>query len=147
MKRKNNKPPGNDGLTKEFIEYFWTEIKEMIVESFNCAFTAGELSTSQKQAIITLIDKKGKDRLQIKNWRPLSMLSVDYKIVSKVIAKRIQNVLPKLIHVNQSGFIKNRFISDTIRTILDIIDYTDINNKEGLLMMIDFEKAYDSVEW
>ena len=144
---QNNKTPGNDGLSKEFLAFFWEEVKLILVESFNCSFHAGELSTSQKQAIITLIDKKGKDRLQIKNWRPLSLLNVDYKIVSKVVANRMQNVLPKLIHYNQSGFIKDRFIGDTIRTILDIIDYTDKYNKQGLLMMIDFEKAYDSVEW
>ena len=144
---QNNKTPGNDGLSKEFYSFFWKEIKELLVESFNYSFHAGELSTSQKQAIITLIDKKGKDRLHIKNWRPLSLLNVDYKIVSKVIANRMQNALPTLIHFNQSGFIKNRFIGDTIRTILDIIDYTDKYNKQGLLMMIDFEKAYDSVEW
>ena len=144
---KNNKSPGNDGISKEFYVHFWPKIKNLMVEAFNASYINGKLSTSQKQAIITLIEKKGKDRTQIKNWRPISLLNVDYKIVSKVIAKRIQSVLPKLIHINQSGFIQNRFIGDTIRTILDIIDYTDFNNKEGLLMMIDFEKAYDSVEW
>ena len=144
---KSNKTPGNDGLPIEFYITFWDEIKQLLVDSFNYAFTHGELSTSQKQAVISLLQKKGKDRLFLKNWRPISLLNVDYKILSKVIAERIRKILPSVIHFNQSGFIEDRYIGDALRTIMDAIEYTDYYNKEGLMMMIDFEKAYDSLEW
>ena len=64
------------------------------------------MSRSQKQAAITLIEKKGKDRLLLENWRPISLVNVDAKIMSKVIATRIKNVLPNIIHHNQTGYVK-----------------------------------------
>ncbi len=144
---KRNKSPGNDGLTIEYYEYFWNDVKQILVECLNYAYKHGELSTSQKQAIISLIHKKGKDRLLLKNWRPISLLNVDYKIATKVVAERIKKVLPFLIHSNQSGFVQDRYIGDTVRTVSDILDYTGVNNEPGILMMVDFEKAYDSLEW
>ena len=144
---KKNKSPGNDGLPVEFYITFWEDIKTVVVDSFNFAFHNGELSSSQKQAVISLLEKKGKDRLFLKNWRPISLLNVDYKIASKVIAERIRKTLPNLVHFNQSGFIERRYIGDTIRTLLDIIDYMDEYHEGGLMMMVDFEKAYDSLEW
>ena len=81
------------------------------------------------------------------NWRPISLLNVDYKIASKVIAQRLQENIPKLVDLNQTGFVKGRYMNDTIRTLHDIIDYCKITQNEGFVMMIDFEKAFDSLEW
>ena len=67
--------------------------------------------------------------------------------MSKVIASRIKSVLPNIIHHNQTGYVKDRFIGETIRSIYDIMDYTVEENIPGLLIFIDFEKAFDSVEW
>ena len=103
------------------------------------------MSSSQKQAVITLIEKKGKDRTFLENWRPISLVNVDEKIMSKVIASRIKNVLPGIIH--QTGYVKDRFIGETIRSIYDVMDYTVEENIPGLRIFIDFEKAFDSVEW
>ena len=61
------------------------------------------MSNSQRQAVITLIEKKGKDRTLIENWRPISLINADVKIISKVIAKRIKDVLPSIMHHNQTG--------------------------------------------
>ena len=71
---QKNKPPGNDGLTAEFCIAFWPLIGALLVDSLNYAFEYGELSYSQKQAIITLIEKKGKDKRLIKNWRPIALI-------------------------------------------------------------------------
>ena len=68
---------------------------------------------SQQQAVITLIEKQGKDRMQIKNWRPIPLVNVDAKIISKVIASRIKNVLPYIINSNQTGYVKDRYIGRT----------------------------------
>jgi len=71
------------------------------------------MSNSQKQAVITLIEKQGEDRTLIENWRPISLVNVDAKIISKVIALRIKNVLPYIIHSNQTGYVKDRHIGDS----------------------------------
>ena len=91
---QKNKSPGNDGLTVEFYIAFWPLIGALLVDSLNYAFEYRELSNSQKQAIITLIEKKGKDKRLIKNWRPISLINVDAKIVSKALAE--QNVWKRL---------------------------------------------------
>ena len=115
---QKNKTPGNDGLSIEFYLAFWSLIEKYLVISDSYEF--GELSNSQKQAIITLIEKKGKDKRMIKNWRPISLINVDAKIISKVLAKRLEKVLPSIIHSNQNAFVKGRSIFDAVRTIDDI---------------------------
>ena len=142
-----NKAPGNDGLPIEFYKTFWSLLGEPLVECFNASFEKGEMSPSQKQAVITLIEKKDQDRCDLQNWRPISLLNVDTKIASKVIAERMKSLLPKLIHYNQSGYIPGRNINENIRSILDIMDYTKAKKLPGILLFIDFEKAFDSLEW
>ena len=93
---------------------FWEKLSYPLAQCFQSVKETGELSSSQRQAIITLIDKKGKDRAFMKNWRPISLLNFDYKLLSKTISLRIMEYLPTLIHHNQSGFVKGRFIGDSI---------------------------------
>ena len=76
--------------------------------------------------------------LSSKNWRPISLINVDTKIMSKVIAARIKKVLPSIIHYNQTGYVKDRFIGEAIRSIFDIMDFTAKENIPGLLLFIDF---------
>ena len=77
---KNGKTPGDDGLTKEFYVCFFEELGSLLLKSLNHSHTFGELSTSQKQAVITLIEKKGRDKKLAKNWRPISLMNVDVKL-------------------------------------------------------------------
>ena len=105
-----NKTPGTDGLSVEFLKYFWPELKNSIVDSFNHAFHKGSLSISQRRKIITLIPKKNKDKTILENLRPISLLNVDYKILTKVLAKRLEKVLPNLINADQTGYVKWRYI-------------------------------------
>ena len=105
------------------------------------------MSCSQKQAVITLLEKSEKDRALLENWRPIPLVNVDTKIMSKVIAARVKKVLPSIIHYNQTGYVKDRFIGEAIRSIFDIMDFTAKENIPGLLLFIDFQKAFDSVEW
>ena len=142
-----NKVPGNDGLPVEFYKTFWGTVGDLLVKCYNESYEKGEMSSSQKQAIITLIDKKDQDRCDLKNWRPISLLNVDTKIASKVIAERIKKQLPEIIHKNQSGYITGRYIGENIRSILDILDYTKAKNLPGFFLFIDFEKAFDSLDW
>ena len=127
---ETGKTPGNDGLPVEFYRIFWDSVGDFMIEVFNHSFESEEMSNSQRQAIITLIDKKGRDRTYLDNWRPISLVNVDSKIASKVIANRIKEVLPDIIHHNQSGFVKNRFIGETARSILDIIARTETSKMQ-----------------
>ena len=93
----NNKSLGNDGLTKEFYETFLEEWKQPFMNSLNQAKVSKKLVTCQRQAVIKLLEKKGKDKCLISNWRPISLLNLDYKIKSKIFASRLKIVLPNLI--------------------------------------------------
>ena len=143
---KSGKTPGNDGLSVEFYRKFWNHLGKLVVDSINVSYEKGQLSTSQRQAVIVLLDK-GKDRSLLKNWRPISLLNVDYKIASKTIAERLKKVLPHIVNQDQVGYITGRNITDNIRTILDVVEYTENENIPGILINIDFEKAFDSVSW
>ena len=121
----------NNGLTKEFFVAFWEGIKEFLLNSRCTAKFKKELGTSQRQAAIKLIEKKDKDTRFIKNWRPISLLNVDYKIISKALASRVEKVLPNLISSQQTSDVKNRFIGESCRLIADITEITDVLNKEG----------------
>ena len=136
--------PSNDAIPIEFYKTFWPLIGVFTIDSFNDVYDNKEMSSWQKQAIITLIDKKGKDRNYLENWRPISLTNVDAKTVSKVIAARIIPVLPKIINSTQTGYVKGRFIGEGARSILDVMDYTKKQNIPGILLFIDFEKAFDS---
>ena len=130
----NGKTPGNDGLTPELYKKFWNLLGHLLTDSLNCSYLHGELSNSQKQAIIRLIEKKGKDRRYIKNWRPISLLNVDTKIASKALALRLEKVLPFVINEDQYAYVKNRTIFDAVRSIDDIMEYTRINQVPGLMV-------------
>ena len=137
---QNNKSPGDDGFTKEFYEAFFDLLGNAFLESFNVGFENGTLSVSQRRGIISLIPKD-------ENNLTITLLNVDYKILAKVIAKRIESVLPKLIHSDQTGFIKERFIGQNVRLLNDLLEYTDVKKIPGILLFIDFEKAFDTIEW
>ena len=146
-KMKNSKSPGIDGITAEFLKVFWIKLKVMVTNAINCCFEKGQLSTSLRQSIITCIPKGNKDRKLIKNWRPISLLCVIYKLASAAIAERIKPFLDKIISRNQTGFITGRYIGESTRLIYDLMYHTETKKIPGLLMTIDFEKAFDSVSW
>ena len=89
---QNNKTPGNDGLTKEFYETFWNEIKYVFLKSLKQAKEKGQLSISERHAVIKLIEKKYRDKRYIKNWRPLSLLNADTKIISKALVAKLEKL-------------------------------------------------------
>ena len=122
QKFPNGKTPGNDGLTAEFYKCFWNLLGQQLTDSLNFSFENGELSNSQKQAVIRLIDKKDSDRKYIKNWRPISLLNVYVKISSKALASRLEKALPEIIHPDQYAYVKGRTIFDAVRTIDDIME-------------------------
>ncbi len=144
---KDNKSPGLDGLPAEFYKTFWPDISEFLIDVYNESFKLGELAPSQRESVLSLIFKKGDSEL-INNYRPISLTNSDYKLLAFTLSNRLQKVIGEIVHTDQSGYIKNRFIGNNIRTIQDIMEYAErTDNKEAVLMLIDFKKAFDSVEW
>ena len=143
----SNKTPGSDGLPAEFCKIFWNDIADFLLGSINYAYKTGQLSVSQKRGIVKLIPKKDAEPYYVKNWHPISLLNCDYKLATKAVANRLKQVLPKLIDNDQTGFLKGRFIGENIRLIDSVINFTAAKNIPGLLVFLDFEKAFDTVEW
>ena len=143
---KTNKSPGLDGIPSEFYHAFWEKINTIIVESFNESYEEGQLSDTQRTAVISLIFKKGDAQL-LSNYRPISLTNCDYKILAFCLANRIQRVIKSVVNSSQVAYIKGRYIGNNIRLIEDIIDFYDYTNIGGVLMMLDFQKAFDSLEW
>ena len=76
------KTPGNDGLSSEWHLTFWNIVGKFVVTVLNMGLRKAEMSSSQRQVVITHLEKEGKDRCKLKNWRPISLLNVDYKVAS-----------------------------------------------------------------
>jgi len=143
---KTGKTPGSDGLTVEFYHTFWDIVGQLVINSISEGLEKGELSLSQRKAILKLLYKNGQEN-NIENWRPISLLNVDFKILSHVLANRLKPLLPKLINENQTAYIKGRCITQNIRLLLDVMTYTETENIPGILLFLDLRKAFDSVEW
>lgn len=144
---KADKSPGISGLTAEFFKVFWKKLGHFVLRSINAGFISKELSITQRQGVITCIPKEDKPKNFLKNWRPLTLLDVVYKIASGAIANRFKQVLDIIISKDQTGFLKGRYIGENTRLIYDLMNHTEQNNIPGLLLLIDFEKAFDSLSW
>ena len=105
------------------------------------------LSVTQKIGIVQIIPKADKDLKLLTNWRPLTLLNTFYKIISGVLANRLKTVLDYLIGPEQKGYVPNRFIGEVTRTTYDIFQYAKEKNLPGMILLIDFEKAFDSVSF
>ena len=144
---KKNKSPGLDGLTVEFYQTYWNIICSDILEVYNRCLKNNRLCNTMNSALIRLIYKNSGDRCELKNWRPISLLTVDYKILSKVITNRLKLVMPLLIGEEQTCGVVGRKIQDNLMVLRDVIDYVNLENLEAALISIDQEKAFDRISW
>ena len=143
---KPNKSLGLDGLPAEFYKTFWPKIRTLLVDAYNESYDDGQLIESQRKAVITLIFKKGDAEL-LSNYRPISLTCVDYKILAFCLANRMQKVIKCIVSSAQVAYIKDRYIGCNVRLIEDVIDYCDDTDTGAVLMMLDFKKAFDTLEW
>ena len=144
---KNDSSPGLDGISVAFYKVFWSKIKTLVNESLNCSFTsAGMLSNSQRKAVITLLHKgKDLDKDKITNYRPISLTNIDYKVGAKALASRIQKVPSTIISESQSAYVKGRSMTDNVRLIDDVLWYARTQKLNGVLLALDFSKAFDTL--
>ena len=122
---KNNKSPGIDGISAEFLKVFWGQLNFFVSNAINSSYEKGQLSVSLRKSIITCWPKGNKDRKFIKNWRPISLLCVVYKLASSVIAARLKPHLEHIISSSKSGFLKGRHMGECTRIIYDIMYNTE----------------------
>ena len=134
MKRMERcKTPGCDGLGVEVYSCAWQLFGPELLKALQFAFEKGELHLSARRVIISLMPKKDRDNRFTKNYRPLTLLNTNYKILAKAITYRIQPYLDQLIHVSQTGFMRGRNIANE-------------QEMEAIIVSLDFEKAFDRVE-
>ncbi len=139
------KAPGIDGLPIDFYKSFWAELGEDLLQVLSDSLSKGMLPLSCRRAVTTLIPKKG-DLTDIKNWRPVSLLCCDYKLLSKVLANRLAEVISQVIHPDQSYCVPRRSIVDNISLIRDALEVSKLLNLDFGLISLDQEKAFDRVE-
>jgi hypothetical protein len=136
--------PGIDGFNNRFIKRFWPLFRLPLCEYFASCRLKGRLTKTFGTALIRLIPKKG-DTTQIKNWRPISLLSCFYKVISKAVNRRLDRVIDKLTSLNQKAYNKDRYIQEAIINTVNAIRHCENNNVRGAILSIDQKKAFDSV--
>lgn len=146
-KLKRGKSPGSDGFTSEWYKTIKDILSPVLLRTFNWVLKKKEIPASGRYAIISVIPKDGKEKLDCSNYRPISVLNIDYKLFTTVLSKRIENILPDLIHFDQTGFVRQRQTQDNIRRSLHIIDKIVEQGTETAIISLDAEKAFDSVTW
>ena len=144
-KMLNNKSPGSDGIAVELYKVYWHLFGDDLFEVFKAGLDDSQLAYTQYLAVKILLYKKN-DRADIKNWRPISLLNVDYKMLSKVLAERLKSVLHEIIHTDQKGCIPGRYIGENIRHVDDLLFEIENQSEEAILLLLDQEKAFDQVE-
>jgi len=142
---QRNKMPSDNGFSVEFYEVFLDLLGGNLLDCYNEAFHENQLSISQRRGVISLLPKSEENLNEIACWHPITLLDVDYKILARMIATRIEPSLLSLIHSDQTGFIKERYIGQNIRLLDDLINFTGANKIPGILLFIDFKKTFDTV--
>jgi len=139
------KAPGLDGLPMEFYLKFWSVLGPDLVDVLNSCLDAGCLSLSQRRGVISLSFKKG-DCLDPKNWRPISLLNVDYKLAARVIAGRLLKVIHLEVDKDQTCGVPGRYIGENVALLRDVVHCSTACNFPVAILSLDQEKAFDRVD-
>lgn len=138
--------PGMDGLTAGFYQVAPDLFGECLSIVFNDQQRRGILLPSQRKSAVVLLHKKG-SRAQPGNYRPIALIPVDVKVLSKALTYRLQSVVPDLVHTDQTGFVRGRSIHHHVRFLADLQDLVTSLDEEAYALFLDFEKAFDRVNW
>ncbi|GBG61292.1 hypothetical protein CBR_g19825 [Chara braunii] len=140
------KCPGRDGLTVEFYRACGDVLFPPLVEVYNEVLGEGKLGGAITHGVISVMFKKG-DKAHIRNYRPISVLNVNYKLLAKTLALRLGRILPKLVERDQGAFVHGRSIFVNILTVIESIEVIQEENLDPAILLLDMEKAYDRVGW
>ena len=130
----------------DFFVKFWNVLGLDLVDVLSSCYLSGSLSLSQRRGIISLVFKKG-DRLDARNWRPISLLNVDYKLASRAIAGRLLKVIHSVVNKDQTCGVPGRFIGENVALLRDMVDFASSSNVPMAIISLDQEKAFDRVDW
>ena len=143
MRLQRNKSPGPDGIPAEFYQRFWPFIQDIYFD-FICGVKNSAFPIGKNTSITTLVYKDKGEVFLLANYRPIALMNVDVKILTKLLAMRLVLVLPSIVHESQTA-VYGRRIDDNIHLVRDIIDYANEKNEEAALLFLDQEKAFDRV--
>jgi hypothetical protein len=139
---KHNNAPGPDGLPAEFFQDFW-ELIYLDLWNLSKYFYDGNLDIERlKYGIVTLLPKVD-NAIEMKNFRPICLSNVCYKIITKVLNNRLALCITKVISESQYGFIQGRYIMDGVVSLNEILHEVKKKKHSGVVLKIDFEKAYE----
>ena len=141
-----SKAPGFDGLPMEFYLNFWNVLGADLVAVLNSCFNSGSLSLSKCRGGISLSFKKG-DRLDPRNWQPITLLNMDYKIASRVIAGHLLKIIHLVVDKDQTCGVPGCFIGKNVALLRDVVDYASFLNTPVAVLSLDQGKAFNLVEW
>lgn len=144
---KSGKAVRADGYNSQFYHTFRSELVPLLHKTFNWVLQEGKIPPSWREAIISIIPKEGKDKQECGNYQPISVLNLDYKLFTSIFARRLEKLLPDLINLDQTGFIRHRQTTDNIRRTLHILDQLHRDKIQSIIVSLDAEKAFDSVRW
>ena len=143
MKLKRNKSPGPDGIPAEFYQRFWHRIEDFYFD-FILQVERTSMPPEKNSSVTSLIFKNKGDISLLAYYRPIALMNVDIKILTKLLSMRLVKVLPSIIHKSQTA-VYGRNIGDNIHLVRDIIDLVNRDDEEAALLFIDQEKAFDRV--
>ena len=144
MQLNDNKSPGLDGITAEFYKTYWYLLKDDYLQYINSAKTHS-FGKHRNTSVTTIIYKYKGEIYQLSNYRPISLINVDLKILTKTLTNRIKVVLPTIIHESQTAVFGRR-IDHTVHMIRDLIQLVDNEDSEAAFIFLDQEKAFDRVD-
>jgi hypothetical protein len=136
--------PGVDGLSNKFIKRYWNYFRNALFRYCLDCYQKGSLTANFLNASIKLIPKKG-DISLLKNWRPISLLSNMYKIISRAINNRLSTVVNRICSRAQKGFNDSRFTQECLINVLETIRHCNNNNISGAVVAVDMAKAFDTL--
>jgi len=140
------KCPRPDGVNFGFIKEFWLDMREKLMHYVSDFHRNGKLLKGINSTFITLIPKKDVPQ-SLNDFRPISLVGSLYKVMAKLLANRLKSVIRSVILDSQSAFVQGRQILDGILVANEVVDEAKKLKKDLLLLKVDFEKAYDSVDW
>ena len=145
-KMKGNSAPGIDGFTVSWLRVFWEDMEALTTKAINDCYTKGELTETMNTAVIKLLRKGAKDPTYSNSYRPISLLSIHYKLASCAITQRLKPLMKTLIGRQQKAYITNNVIGSCLINLISAIRHVSIKKLSGLILLIDFKKAFDSID-
>ena len=138
--------PGPDGIPYSVYKTFWDQTGHILKEAWEYSMENGNLPISHKESVITILPKEGKDKNDIKNWRPITLTNCDAKVITKALAMRLNPILESIIDPSQTAYVPGRSVMDNLRANRFLKNHCESNHINAVLVSLDAKKAFDSVD-